>query len=42
MTDMITRLAGKFDLVFLDHWKDLYKSGLQLIEAHGLGDRGSM
>lgn len=41
-SDMIARLEGKFDLVFLDHWKDLYKKDLQLIEEHGLIDRGSI
>lgn len=41
-SDMIAGLAGKFDLVFLDHWKDLYKKDLELIEAHGLIDRGSI
>jgi catechol O-methyltransferase len=35
-TKMISTLEGRFDLVFLDHWKDLYKQDLQLIEQHGL------
>lgn len=35
-TDMIPTLEGTFDLVFLDHWKDLYKGDLELIEKHGL------
>ncbi len=34
-TKMIATLQGRFDLVFLDHWKDLYKSDLQLIEQRG-------
>lgn len=41
-TDMIPKLAGPFDLVFLDHWKDLYKTDLQAIEANGLLRPGSL
>jgi len=33
---MIEQLDGAFDLVFLDHWKDLYKRDLQLLEKRGL------
>ena len=33
---MIARLDGAFDLVFLDHWKGLYKRDLQLLEKRGL------
>lgn len=40
--DMIPGLEGPFDLVFLDHWKDLYRSDLQLIEAQGLLRPGSI
>ena len=35
-TKVIPTLEGQFDLVFLDHWKDLYKSDLQLIEQREL------
>lgn len=31
-TAMIPTLEGPFDLVFLDHWKDLYKVDLQRLE----------
>ena len=41
-TDLITTLQGRFDLVFLDHWKDLYKTDLQLIERCGLIGPGSI
>lgn len=41
-TKMISTLEGRFDLVFLDHWKDLYKQDLQLIEQHGLIGPGSI
>lgn len=40
--DMIPELTGKFDLVFLDHWKDLYKADLILIEELGLISAGSI
>src|SRR5262245_22912730 len=33
--EVIPRLEGRFDLVFLDHWKDLYLPDLQRLEAHG-------
>ena len=39
---MIATLEGHFDLVFLDHWKDLYKQDLQAIEAKGLLKPGSI
>ena len=29
-------LEGDFDLVFLDHWKDLYEKDLRLLESNGL------
>lgn len=41
-TKMIPTLSGRFDLVFLDHWKDLYKSDLQLIEQCNLIGPGSI
>lgn len=40
--DSIPTLTGVFDLVFLDHWKDLYKQDLQAIEAGGLLKPGSL
>lgn len=41
-TKMIANLGGHFDLVFLDHWKDLYKQDLQLIEKRRLIGPGSI
>jgi catechol O-methyltransferase len=41
-TDKIAELDGCFDLVFLDHWKDLYKGDLQLIEQRKLLRPGSI
>lgn len=41
-TEMIPKLEGSFDLVFLDHWKDLYRSDLQLLERHGRLRPGSI
>ena len=38
---VIPTLDGPFDLVFLDHWKDLYERDLRLIEARGLLRAGS-
>lgn len=40
--DTIPTLAGTFDAVFLDHWKDLYKRDLMAIEASGLLRPGSI
>ena len=40
--ESIPTLEGTFDLVFLDHWKDLYKDDLQAIEAKGLLKPGSL
>jgi catechol O-methyltransferase len=34
--------AQPFDLVFLDHWKDLYKRDLEIIENRGLLKQGSI
>ena len=41
-TNMIATLEGRFELVFLDHWKDLYRRDLQLIEQCGLIGPGSI
>lgn len=41
-SQMIGQLEGHFDLVFLDHWKDLYKTDLQAIEERGLIGPGSI
>lgn len=41
-TRVIPTLAGPFDLVFLDHWKDLYESDLRKLEEHGLIAPGSI
>ena len=41
-TKVINSLEDPFDLVFLDHWKDLYKTDLQLIEQRGLIKPGSI
>jgi len=38
----IPRLEGPFDVVFMDHWKDLYAEDLQRIEKHGLLRPGSV
>jgi catechol O-methyltransferase len=40
--DSIPTLEGPFDVVFLDHWKDLYKRDLQAIEANDLLRPGSI
>ena len=40
--EVIPSLEGSFDLVFLDHWKDLYKRDLQLIEEYQLIHTGSI
>jgi catechol O-methyltransferase len=39
---VIPTLDAPFDLVFIDHWKDLYLRDLQLLEQHGLLRRGSV
>lgn len=41
-TEVLATLEGHFDLVFLDHWKDLYKQDLKLIEERGLISPGSI
>ena len=38
---VIPTLEGPFDLVFLDHWKDLYERDLRLLEERGLLRTGS-
>ena len=40
--ETIPTLDGTFDMVFLDHWKDLYKRDLLAIEAQGLLQPGSL
>ena len=39
---VIPTLNGVFDLVFLDHWKDLYKPDLIALESLGLIQPGSV
>ena len=39
---VIPSLGGAFDLVFLDHWKDLYTTDLKAIEEAGLLRKGSV
>ncbi|MGE4652016.1 MAG: class I SAM-dependent methyltransferase [Myxococcota bacterium] len=41
-SELIPRLEGNFDLVFLDHWKDLYEPDLRAIEAAQLIRPGSV
>lgn len=41
-SDVLAELEGAFDLVFFDHWKDLYKNDLQLMEERGLLRPGSI
>ncbi len=41
-SQIVSTLTGHFDLVFLDHWKDLYKGDLQTIEERGLIGYGSI
>lgn len=41
-SEVIKTLDGAFDLVFLDHWKDLYERDLRLIEERGLLRAGSI
>jgi len=40
--DVIPLLGGPFDLVFIDHWKDLYLRDLLALEAHSLLRPGSL
>jgi catechol O-methyltransferase len=39
---VIPTLTGPFDLVFLDHWKDLYLPDLQRLEQHGCLRKGTV
>jgi catechol O-methyltransferase len=41
-SEAIPTLQGPFDMVFLDHWKQLYLEDLQSIEEHGLLRPGSI
>lgn len=41
-SEVIPTLSGSFDLVFLDHWKDLYLGDLKLIEQQKLLHPGSI
>ena len=41
-TKVLEQLSGTFDLVFLDHWKDLYEPDLKVIEQRGLIKPGSI
>ena len=41
-TKVLATLQGRFDLVFLDHWKDLYKTDLQLMEERSLVGSGTI
>lgn len=41
-SEAIPSLEGPYDLVFLDHWKQLYLTDLKLIEKHGLLKPGSV
>ncbi|MDG2060665.1 MAG: class I SAM-dependent methyltransferase [SAR86 cluster bacterium] len=40
--EIIPTLEDKFDLVFIDHWKDLYKRDLIAIEESGILKKGSV
>ena len=41
-TEVLGTLDGVFDLVFLDHWKDLYEQDLRRIEERGLLREGGI
>ncbi len=41
-SDTIGTLEGPFDLIFLDHWKDLYLGDLKLMEERGLLQPGTV
>ena len=41
-TEVLDTLHGRFDLVFLDHWKNLYKTDLLLMEKRGLVGPGTV
>ena len=40
--EVLATLEGRYDMVFLDHWKDLYKPDLQLMEERGLVGPGTV
>ena len=40
--EVLATLQGRFDLVFLDHWKDLYKADLQFMERRSLVGPGTI
>jgi catechol O-methyltransferase len=40
--NLIPKLDKKFDLIFIDHWKDLYKKDLIMIEENNLIKQGSI
>ncbi len=41
-SEVLATLEGQYDMVFLDHWKDLYKPDLQLMEERGLVGPGTI
>ena len=41
-TEVLATMQGRFDLVFLDHWKHLYKTDLLLMEERGLVGPGTI
>ena len=41
-TKVLATLQGRFDLVFLDHWKNLYKTDLLMMEERGLVGAGTI
>ena len=41
-TRMIEQMEQSFDVVFLDHWKDLYKQDLIILEERGLVRSGTI
>jgi catechol O-methyltransferase len=41
-SDTIPTLQGPFDMVFLDHWKQLYLEDLRSLETHGLMRPGTV
>ena len=41
-TEVLATLRGRFDLVFLDHWNELYKPDLLLMEERGLVGPGTI
>ncbi len=41
-TKVLATLDNRFDLVFLDHWKDLYLTDLKLMEERGIVGPGTI